>query len=113
MFTPLDQSFMRRALELAERGMYTTTPNPRVGAVIAGVASARLPSAAADILGLPAVDEDSKLVTRRRSRKMVRGTSPPISTSGAPNCSATPPCPKRANRPKWSPIARKAGDLGR
>lgn len=34
MFTPLDQSFMRRALELAERGMYTTTPNPRVGAVI-------------------------------------------------------------------------------
>src|SRR5579872_411089 len=34
MFTPLDQSFMRRALELAERGLYTTTPNPRVGAVI-------------------------------------------------------------------------------
>ena len=34
MFTPLDLSFMRRALELAERGMYTTTPNPRVGAVI-------------------------------------------------------------------------------
>jgi diaminohydroxyphosphoribosylaminopyrimidine deaminase/5-amino-6-(5-phosphoribosylamino)uracil reductase len=34
MFTPLDLSFMRRALELAERGLYTTTPNPRVGAVI-------------------------------------------------------------------------------
>ena len=34
MFTPLDQSFMRRALELAERGMYTTAPNPRVGAVV-------------------------------------------------------------------------------
>lgn len=34
MFTPLDQSFMRRALELAERGLYTTTPNPRVGAVV-------------------------------------------------------------------------------
>ena len=25
---------MRRALELAERGLYTTTPNPRVGAVV-------------------------------------------------------------------------------
>src|SRR5215218_5632345 len=25
---------MRRALELAERGLYTTTPNPRVGCVI-------------------------------------------------------------------------------
>ena len=34
MFTPLDQTFMRRALELAERGLYTSTPNPRVGAVL-------------------------------------------------------------------------------
>ena len=34
MFTPLDQTYMRRALELAERGLYTTTPNPRVGAVV-------------------------------------------------------------------------------
>lgn len=34
MFTPLDQAFMRRALELAERGLYTSTPNPRVGAVL-------------------------------------------------------------------------------
>ena len=25
---------MRRALELAEKGLYTTTPNPRVGCVI-------------------------------------------------------------------------------
>ena len=30
MFTPLDQNYMRRALDLAERGLYTTTPNPRV-----------------------------------------------------------------------------------
>ena len=34
MFTPLDQNYMRRALELAERGLYTTTPNPHVGAVL-------------------------------------------------------------------------------
>lgn len=34
MFTPLDQTYMRRALALAERGLYTTTPNPRVGAVV-------------------------------------------------------------------------------
>ena len=34
MFTPLDQHHMRRALDLAERGLYTTTPNPRVGAVL-------------------------------------------------------------------------------
>ena len=34
MFTPLDQNYMRRALDLAERGLYTTTPNPRVGALV-------------------------------------------------------------------------------
>jgi diaminohydroxyphosphoribosylaminopyrimidine deaminase/5-amino-6-(5-phosphoribosylamino)uracil reductase len=34
-FTPLDQAMMRRALSLAERGLYTTTPNPRVGCVVA------------------------------------------------------------------------------
>ncbi|HEY4373402.1 MAG TPA: bifunctional diaminohydroxyphosphoribosylaminopyrimidine deaminase/5-amino-6-(5-phosphoribosylamino)uracil reductase RibD [Burkholderiales bacterium] len=34
MFTAQDQTYMQRALELAERGLYTTTPNPRVGALI-------------------------------------------------------------------------------
>ena len=29
-----DREFMARALQLAERGLYTTTPNPRVGCVI-------------------------------------------------------------------------------
>jgi diaminohydroxyphosphoribosylaminopyrimidine deaminase/5-amino-6-(5-phosphoribosylamino)uracil reductase len=29
-----DNDFMARALQLAERGLYTTTPNPRVGCVI-------------------------------------------------------------------------------
>ena len=31
----LDQRHMARALELAERGLWTTDPNPRVGCVIA------------------------------------------------------------------------------
>jgi diaminohydroxyphosphoribosylaminopyrimidine deaminase / 5-amino-6-(5-phosphoribosylamino)uracil reductase len=30
-----DREFMGRALELARRGLYTTTPNPRVGCVVA------------------------------------------------------------------------------
>jgi diaminohydroxyphosphoribosylaminopyrimidine deaminase/5-amino-6-(5-phosphoribosylamino)uracil reductase len=34
MFTDTDRTHMARALELAERGLYTTTPNPRVGCVI-------------------------------------------------------------------------------
>lgn len=34
MFTADDHRYMARALELARRGLYTTTPNPRVGCVI-------------------------------------------------------------------------------
>ena len=34
MFTPADRTHMAEALALAERGLYTTTPNPRVGAVV-------------------------------------------------------------------------------
>ncbi len=34
MYSDADRKHMVRALELAERGLYTTTPNPRVGCVI-------------------------------------------------------------------------------
>jgi diaminohydroxyphosphoribosylaminopyrimidine deaminase/5-amino-6-(5-phosphoribosylamino)uracil reductase len=34
-FSPFDEAAMRRALELAERGLFSTHPNPRVGAVLA------------------------------------------------------------------------------
>lgn len=34
-FNAFDEAAMRRALELAERGLYSTHPNPRVGAVLA------------------------------------------------------------------------------
>jgi len=33
-FSTLDRTLMQRALALAERGLYTATPNPRVGCVI-------------------------------------------------------------------------------
>ncbi len=35
MFTAYDHALMAHALRLAEQGLYTTTPNPRVGCVIA------------------------------------------------------------------------------
>lgn len=34
MFSADDHDFMQRALDLAERGLYNTTPNPRVGCVL-------------------------------------------------------------------------------
>jgi diaminohydroxyphosphoribosylaminopyrimidine deaminase/5-amino-6-(5-phosphoribosylamino)uracil reductase len=38
-FSSFDHAMMRRALALAEKGLYTTTPNPRVGCVLARGAS--------------------------------------------------------------------------
>ena len=35
MFSELDHVHMASALRLAERGLFTTTPNPRVGCVLA------------------------------------------------------------------------------
>ncbi len=37
MFSATDHEFMARALRLAERGLFSTTPNPRVGCVIVKV----------------------------------------------------------------------------
>ncbi len=34
MFSPVDQLMMQRALALAAKGLYTATPNPRVGCVL-------------------------------------------------------------------------------
>jgi diaminohydroxyphosphoribosylaminopyrimidine deaminase/5-amino-6-(5-phosphoribosylamino)uracil reductase len=34
MFTAEDEAMMKRALRLAQRGLYTTDPNPRVGSVL-------------------------------------------------------------------------------
>ena len=34
MYSPADHGFMAQALRLARRGLYSTTPNPRVGCVI-------------------------------------------------------------------------------
>ncbi|MBP0133123.1 MAG: riboflavin biosynthesis protein RibD, partial [Nitrosospira sp.] len=34
MFSPSDHIYMAQALQLAEKGLYSASPNPRVGCVI-------------------------------------------------------------------------------
>ena len=34
MFSSTDHSYMARALQLAEKGLYSTSPNPRVGCIL-------------------------------------------------------------------------------
>jgi diaminohydroxyphosphoribosylaminopyrimidine deaminase/5-amino-6-(5-phosphoribosylamino)uracil reductase len=87
MFSAFDESMMRRALALAERGLYTTTPNPRVGCVIAdeGVVAgegfhARAGEPHAEVHALRAAGE-------RAARATLYVTLEPCSHSGR-----SPPC---------------------
>jgi diaminohydroxyphosphoribosylaminopyrimidine deaminase/5-amino-6-(5-phosphoribosylamino)uracil reductase len=66
--TDFDHAMMRRALELAAKGMYTTTPNPRVGCVatkgekIVGEGwHAKAGGPHAEVLALENVDEGATL----------------------------------------------------
>src|SRR5436853_1499237 len=70
MITASDHQFMARALELAERGLYTTTPNPRVGCVIVRDGAvvgegwhARAGEAHAEVLALEAAGERARGAT--------------------------------------------------
>lgn len=86
-FTAFDQRAMRRALELAERGLETADPNPRVGCVIAQGEEivgegwhARAGEAHAEIVALAAAGE-------RAAGATVYVTLEPCSHHGR-----TPPC---------------------
>ncbi len=90
MFSADDHDFMLRALELAARGMFTTTPNPRVGCVI--VREGR-------ILGegytQPAGQNHAEveaLASARARGNDVRGATAYVSLEPCAHFGRTPPC---------------------
>src|SRR5258705_10958827 len=98
-----DNEFMARALQLAERGLYTTTPNPRVGCVIvrdgAGVGEGwheRAGGPHAEVMALQAAGERA------------RGATAYVTLEPCHHHGRTPPCDEaliaagdaRAGRPK-------------
>jgi hypothetical protein len=52
-FNDADRAFMARALSLAERGLNTATPNPRVGCVLVKNGELPLVASAIETLALP------------------------------------------------------------
>jgi diaminohydroxyphosphoribosylaminopyrimidine deaminase/5-amino-6-(5-phosphoribosylamino)uracil reductase len=87
MFTPTDHAHMAHALRLAERGLFTTTPNPRVGCVIvrdgrviAEGFHERAGSAHAEVAALAA------------ARESVRGATVYVSLEPCNHYGRTPPC---------------------
>jgi diaminohydroxyphosphoribosylaminopyrimidine deaminase/5-amino-6-(5-phosphoribosylamino)uracil reductase len=86
-FSALDHAHMARALRLAERGLYTTQPNPRVGCVLAH---------AEDIVGegwhQRAGEPHAEVFALRQAGDCARGATAYVTLEPCAHFGKTPPC---------------------
>jgi diaminohydroxyphosphoribosylaminopyrimidine deaminase/5-amino-6-(5-phosphoribosylamino)uracil reductase len=85
-----DRRFMARALALAERGLYTTTPNPRVGCII--VSAGRIVGEGWHERAGGAHAEQAALDDARAKRHDVRGATLYATLEPCNRHGRTPPC---------------------
>jgi len=85
-----DRSFMAYALALAERGLYTTTPNPRVGCVI--VSERRIVGEGWHVRAGGAHAEQAALDDARDKSNDVRGATMYVTLEPCNLHGRTPPC---------------------
>ena len=82
-----DRDFMARALELARRGLYTTTPNPRVGCVIVN-AGAVVGEGWHERAGEP----HAEVYALRAAGERARGATAYVTLEPCAHQGRTPPC---------------------
>jgi diaminohydroxyphosphoribosylaminopyrimidine deaminase/5-amino-6-(5-phosphoribosylamino)uracil reductase len=86
-FSPLDHALMSQALRLAECGLYTTQPNPRVGCVIAH---------GAEVVGegfhARAGEPHAEVFALRAAGERARGATAYVTLEPCAHHGRTPPC---------------------
>jgi diaminohydroxyphosphoribosylaminopyrimidine deaminase/5-amino-6-(5-phosphoribosylamino)uracil reductase len=87
MFSTADHEFMGQALELAARGLYTTTPNPRVGCVIVRD-GAVVGTGWHEKAGLP----HAEVLALREAGERARGATLYLNLEPCSHHGRTPPC---------------------
>lgn len=87
MFTPDDFGYMARALQLAERGLYTARPNPRVGCVL--VRDGRIVGEGAH---LKAGEPHAEVLALRAAGDAARGATAYVTLEPCAHFGRTPPC---------------------
>lgn len=90
MYTQADHDFMRRALALAARAMYTATPNPRVGCVI--VRDGRILGEGFTQPPGSSHAEIEALLDARRAGHDLHGATAYVSLEPCAHFGRTPPC---------------------
>jgi diaminohydroxyphosphoribosylaminopyrimidine deaminase/5-amino-6-(5-phosphoribosylamino)uracil reductase len=87
MFTADDYQYMARALHLAERGLYSTMPNPRVGCVI--VKENKIVGEGAH---LKAGEPHAEVFAIRQAGRQAKGATAYVTLEPCSHTGRTPPC---------------------
>ncbi len=87
MFTASDHVYMTRALQLAEQGLYTATPNPRVGCVI--VKNNQIIGEGAH---LKAGEPHAEIFALREAASQAQGATVYVTLEPCNHAGRTPPC---------------------
>jgi diaminohydroxyphosphoribosylaminopyrimidine deaminase/5-amino-6-(5-phosphoribosylamino)uracil reductase len=86
-FTAADHIYMTRALQLAEQGLYTTMPNPRVGCVI--VKDGKIIGEGAH---LKAGEPHAEVFALRQAGEQAKGATLYVTLEPCSHTGRTPPC---------------------
>ncbi len=104
-FSAHDHAMMRRALQLAERGLYTATPNPRVGCVLS-----RNEHVVGEGWHERAGGPHAEVVALERAGEEARGATAYVTLEPCNHTGRTPPCTEALVRAKVARVVAAMRD---